>query len=221
MSPPILLLLLACPGRELRLAWSAVPDELAPFVAAPATFTYEEVMRIRLSSEEKVRTLEERWGEPRVEGDRLVWDAEVTERREAGAKTLEVYRLYASAEGLGTLGAVVDGALVPYPAPRLMLPANPREGATWESTWEQEGQTVQRNCALQRFEGCADGWLSVCTTHRGGDDPGLRFRQAWCPGLGPVGYEATPLDRSSLWLGSRTVSSTRDGAALPGMGAVP
>lgn len=212
--PTLLLLLLSCAARELRVAWRQVAPPVAPYIAAPSTYVYEEAMRVRLSPNASVRVLEERWGSPRAEGERLVWEVETVERTEAGPRLVEHARMFASAEGLGVLGRGQGEDYTPYPSPRLLLPADPHDGARWDSTWEDQGRRLQRSCGLAAFGGCADGWLSVCTTHVDGA-PQLRFSQAWCPGVGPVGYQVEPLERGSVWLGTRTTAATRDGQALP------
>ncbi|TVQ91859.1 MAG: hypothetical protein EA397_08125 [Deltaproteobacteria bacterium] len=180
-----------CPRAVDRSATTEqdLPASLLSWAAPPRELTFE---RKRVVSDVGLpwESVRQRWSEALPAGDSLHYDV-VTGVDEPDAPQV-VQRFAYGQAGVAIIaeGPMVDGqaSLEPWLPPMLLLPVDPKVGATWEDRHEHGSEVVKRTCEILASDQCSEGLVSVCDR----EHPMFRLvtRDHFCPSEGWAGYES-------------------------------
>ena len=133
--------------------------------------------------------LEEEWGAPERQGDRVVFRRTT---REVGAegpgRVIEDALVGYGPDGLVDLGVFVDGGFSPYEPPQVVLPGNPVVGARWSAEHARGERKSKRTVELVACPQHKRCLLSVAEIRR--PEGTLILRSHFADGEGWAGYDA-------------------------------
>ena len=185
------LALSGCPRAVERVTMTEqeLPPSLLSWASPPRELTFD---RKRVVSDVGLpwESVRQRWSEALPAGDSLHYDVMTGVDEPDAPQVVQRFAYGKAGVAIIAEGPWVDGqpALEPWLPPMLLLPVDPKVGASWEGRHEHGSEVVQRSCEILASDLCSEGLVSVCDR----EHPTFRVitRDHFCPGEGWAGYES-------------------------------